>query len=103
MIRIIITYKLKKGVNIEDFKKYSLSTDQPIVNSFKEVEDFSVHIVTGTEGQLENAEIFEVIKIESWDAWNKIMESKDMEENLRIWNTLCDKSSIKVIYGNFIE
>lgn len=96
MITILATYKLKKSTSLKEFIKYSNTQDQPLFNSFNEVKDFSVYIVSGPNKDID---IFEIINVESWKIWEKLCETEKAKNNSEIWKTLCDEDSLKICYG----
>ncbi len=96
MITVLMTYKLKKGVTLEEFKEYSLSKDQPMLNSFEAVKDFSVYIVEGENNEID---VFEIIKVESKEEFDKLSKSQKVKENGKIWATYCNKESGKKFIG----
>lgn len=100
MQTIIMIYKLKKGVSIEEYKKFSLKTDQPFIISFKSIIDFSVNVI---EGPKKEWDVFEVIKIQSYKDWEKISESDEMKNHVLEWVKYADEASVKIFYGNKIE
>lgn len=100
MITVLVSYKLKEGVSINDYKKYSLSKDQPLVKSFDVIDDIAVYIVEKSSNEID---IFEVIKVKSLKDWKNLMGTPEMKENARIFETLCDKDTVKTFYGQLLN
>ena len=100
MITIIATYKLKKGVNMEDFIEFIKTKDIPLLNSFKEIDDFTVHLV---EGPNKDVDIFEVVKADSWKSWEKLSDKAEMKKHAQLWSTFGDGDTVKIYYGKKIE
>ena len=100
MITVIVTYKLRKGVDVEEYKKYVLKRDYPELRGYEEIEDFNTHIVRGPTNEID---IFEVVRVESWEKWQKLSEKKELQENIKIWESLADKSTLKEFYGEKLK
>ncbi|MEI7615221.1 MAG: hypothetical protein WCJ54_00800 [Actinomycetota bacterium] len=100
MITAIYIYCLKKGVSMEEYRKWSIERDQKTVKSFKGVEKFDVHIIEGPD---KRCDIFEVINVESWDRWKEITSSPEMEDIKFEHKQLVDRDSMTCFYGKIIE
>ena len=96
---MIMVYNLKDGVSLEDYKKFSLEVDQPLVNSFDAVKEFNVHFVLGPE---KIWDLFEVIKVDSYSAWDEISKGEIMKKHEKEWLKYVDENSVKLVYGEKI-
>lgn len=99
MQTMIMVYNLKNGSSIEDYRKFSLEVDQPLVKSFDVIKEFNVYVVKGPK---KIWEIFEVIKLDSYDAWEEITQTDKMKEHDREWKKYVDENSIKLVFGEEI-
>ena len=99
MQTILMVYNLKKGVNLEDYKEYSLKVDQPLVNNMKSVKEFNVFFVLGPEKVWD---IFETILIDDWDSFDRESQTDEMLEADREWREWIDEDSLKIVYGERI-
>jgi len=99
MQTMIMVYKLKKGISLEEYKKFSLEIDQPLVSGLKAVKKFNVHFVIGPE---KFWDIFEVIKLDSYKAWEEITETDKMKKHDKEWKKYVDSDSIKFVFGEKI-
>ncbi|MBC8390917.1 MAG: hypothetical protein ISS14_03235 [Actinobacteria bacterium] len=100
MITIIYAYSLKKDTDVEEFKKWSVEEDQKTVRSFKSVESFEVNLIKGLE---QNFNVFEVIKVDSWERWREINNLPEMKKLKPKFKEFVDKSSVVKFYGEKIE
>ena len=96
---MIMVYKLKKGISLEEYKKFSLEVDQPLVSSFEAVKEFNIHFVIGPE---KIWDIFEVIKLDSYKAWEEVTQTDEMKEHDKEWRKYVDEDSIKLVFGEKI-
>jgi hypothetical protein len=99
MQTMIMVYKLKKEVSFEKYKKFSLEIDQPLVNSFEAVREFDIHFVIGPK---KIWDIFEVIKVDSYNAWEEITQTDKMKNHDKEWKKYVDSASIKFVFGEKI-
>lgn len=100
MQTLIMLYNLQEGVSLEDYIDFSKKVDQPIVNSFDCIKDFAVHYVLGPD---KNCQIFEVIKIISWEEWEKFTQTDTIKKHEKEWLKYVNPDSVKISYGNRIE
>lgn len=98
MVELMIYYKLKKGVRIEDFIKYSREVDQPILNEQKGIVEVKVSEASKLEPDNSNPDfdIVENIFVESYERWLEIVDNDEMSENGEQWLKLCDVDSRQV-------
>ncbi len=99
MQTMIMVYKLRKGVSLGEYKKFSLEVDQPLVNSFEAVKEFNIYFVVGPE---KIWDIFEVIKVDSYEAWEKVTQTDEMKKHDKDWREYVNEDSIKFVYGEKI-
>ena len=95
----MMVYNLKKGIDTEDYKKYSLEVDQPLVNSLSSVREFNVYFVKGPE---KIWDIFETILIESWEEFDRETQTEEMVEADKEWHQWIDEDSLRIVYGDKI-
>lgn len=103
-MKVFTMHKLKKGVTMEDYKKWSREVDQKITLAQPGIRKFEVYEISGSEEGTPPFDIVEVIEAESWEALKKIENSEKMkkfleEEWMKKW---VDKDSLVNIYGRKI-
>jgi quinol monooxygenase YgiN len=103
MQKVFVMYKLKPGVKIEDYRKWSVSLDQKVTPFQPGCHRFEVYEIKGAEQGESPYQIVEDIDVESWEAWQKVVQSAGMKEVVTTWNDYGDASTLKVIYGNKIK
>ena len=103
MQKIFLMYNLKKGVSMEDYKKWSREVDQQITPKQEGVNKFEVYEIKGAEKGTPPCQIAEDIDVESWEKWQEVLKSKGMERVVREWNRYGDASTVVSIWGNKIE
>ena len=99
MITAIYLYNLRDNVDIEDYKKWSVECDQKTVNSFGGIKSFKVFI---NQDPGKKYDIFEVIRVESWERWVEIGRSPEMEKLKKQHKELVDRQSMIKLYGEEI-
>ncbi len=97
METVIMVYKLKKEVSPEEYREFSVKIDQPLVNGFEAVKGFDIHFVKGPE---KIWDVFEVIKVDNYKAWEEITQTEKMKKHDKEWKKYIDESSVILAYGN---
>jgi len=103
MIKVFVMYKLKSGVSIEDYWKWSIELDQKITPFQPGVYRFEVYAIEGAETGESPYQIVESIEVESFEQWQKVLKSEAMKEVVTTWPNYADESTTKLIYGNKIK
>lgn len=103
MEKIFVMYRLKPGVSIEDYRKWSVSLDQKVTPFQPGVHQFEVYEIKGAEKGESPYMIIEDVDVDSWDAWQKVVNSDEMKEVVETWSDYGDESTLKVIYGEKIK
>ena len=100
MKTVLMVYKLKRGVSIEEYKKWSREVDQPLINSFDVIKEFDIQCVVGPDKRWD---CFEIVKVESIEAFEKLMRSDVIKKQVEDFEMFADKDSIRLVYGEKIE
>ena len=102
MQKIFVMYKMKPGVSIEEYRKWSLGLDQKVTPFQPGVHRFEVYEIEGAEKGEPQYQIVEDVDVESWEAWQKVASSDAMKEVADTWGKYGDASTLHVIYGKKI-
>jgi hypothetical protein len=103
MQKVFVMYRLKPGVSIEDYKKWSVEVDQKITPFQPGCYRFEVYEIEGAEKGESPYQIVEDIDVESWESWQKVVASPGMKKVVESWGKYGDESTLKVIYGRKIK
>lgn len=103
MQRVFVMYKLKPGVSMDDYKKWSKEVDQKITPYQPGVKSFKVFEIKGAEKGTSPYRIVEDIEVESWEAWQKVVSGEGMKKVVTEWNNYGDADTLITVYGNQIE
>jgi len=103
MQKVFVMYKLKKGVSIEEYKKWSISLDQKVTPFQPGVYRFEVYEIQGAEKGESPYQIIEDIDVDSWEEWQKVVSSNEMKEVVQTWGKYGDETTLKVIFGRKIK
>jgi hypothetical protein len=94
MERIVALYRLKNGVSMAEYVKWSLETDQPITSTQPGVIQFDVYKVNASgEGSLK-FDVMEDVLVESWEAWEQVAKQPAMKKVADEWPVYCDGTSV---------
>jgi len=103
MEKVFVMYDLKKGVSIEDYKKWSRNVDQQITPNQPGCHKFEVFEILGSDGEgVPKFQIIELIEVDDWESWQQIVKSKGMGKVVTEWNNYGDENSLITIYGEKI-
>jgi hypothetical protein len=103
MQKVFVMYRLKPGVKIEDYRKWSKSLDQVVTPFQPGVHRFEVYEIEGAEKGESPYMIVEDIDVESWAEWQKVVASDAMKEVVDSWGNYGDESTLTVIYGKKVK
>jgi len=103
MERVFVMYKLKPGVSMSDYKKWSQKVDQKITPSQPGVKSFKVFEIKGAEGGTPPYQIVEDIEVGSWEAWQKVLKGEGMKKVMSEWPNYGDANSAVVVHGDQIK
>ena len=99
MTIIVLVYKIKEGVDIEDYKKWSIEEDQPLVKNYDIIKDFDVEVIVNSDGTWD---CLEIVKVDDIEAFEKLMKTDIFKKQWKKFLEFADESSIKTIYGKRI-
>jgi hypothetical protein len=103
MQKVFVMYRLKPGVDIEEYRKWSISLDQKVTPFEPGVHRFEVYEIEGAEKGQSPYQIVEDIDVESWEEWQKTMNGEGMKEVIETWGKYGDESTLVMIYGKKIK
>lgn len=99
--RIVYLYDLKKGVTMEEYRKFALA-DSKITPKQSGVLSFEAFEIHGTNRKDIRCTIMEVVNVSSYSQWRKVLKTKEMLANDEQLKNLIDESSILMWYGSNI-
>ena len=92
-------YRLKSGVKIDDYKKWSLEVDQKITPYQPGVKSFQVYEIN----RVENGAAYQILEdIDVEKAENYPPKTEAMDRVVAEWGKYCDASSVVTIHGQKI-
>jgi hypothetical protein len=96
-------FKLKPGVSIEAYKKFSREIDQKVISLQPGVKSFEAYEIKGAEKGEAPCQIVEAVEVESWEVWQKVLSNDAMKPVLKEWGKYGDENSVVPIYGEKIK
>jgi hypothetical protein len=96
--RLLNFYRLRDGVDIDAFKTWSRTVDQPTCNSMEACHSFTVHMVTGERMGERAFDVVEDIVIESYEAWEEATKSEAFAQVNREWPLWGVEESVISLY-----
>lgn len=104
MQKVFVMYKLRPGVSLEDYTRWSREVDQAITPSQKGCIRFEVYAIEGEEnGGEPQYQIVEDIEVESWDTWQKTLKGEGMAVVAEGFPEYADESTVQLIYGSRVQ
>ena len=101
--RIIYFYRLKDGVTIGDFWKWSIEKDLPITSAQPGVQKFETFELTSSGEGAAHYDVMEYIEADSYDAWSKVGKLPAMKEIAEAWPLYGDADSVLEVRLKKIE
>jgi REDY-like protein HapK len=98
---LVSMYNLKPGVSMEAYKKYSRELDQVVTPKQPGVRSFKIYEIKSTENEKPKYQIFEIIDVESWDAWQKVLKSDAFKQVVDEWPG--DPDTVHLVMGDKID
>lgn len=102
MHKVLVMYKLKKGVTIGQYKQWSREIDQRITPGQPGMIRFEVYEILGAEKGDPFVQIVEDIEVEDFHAWIETCKQPGMTYVQETISKLIDESTLQVIYGTRI-
>ncbi len=102
MQKVFVSYKLKKGVSLDQYKAWSREVDQRITPGQAGVIRFEVYAIEGAENGEPFCEIVEDIEVESYESFTKTVAGPGMSYILETIKDLVDESTMQTVYGSRI-
>lgn len=96
--RVFAFYRLKDGVDIDEYMEWSRRVDQPTCHRMKACHSFEVFIVRGEARGQGFYDIVEDIEVESWEAWQETLTSPEFAQVATEWPKYGDESSLMIVY-----
>jgi hypothetical protein len=96
MTEIFAYYNLKSDVNIEEYKQWSYSVDQPTCKSMDGCESFEVFLVKRVANGQVFYDVTEKIIATSWERWHEILKSPEFDQVNREWPNYGDAESLVI-------
>jgi len=103
MQKVFVMYKLKRGVKIEDYRKWSRTVDQTITPFQPGVYRFEPYEIKGAEKGESPYQIVEDIEVESFEVWQNVVKSEAMKRVVTEWAKYGDESTLIAIYGEKVK
>jgi hypothetical protein len=102
MQKVFVTYRLRQGVTLDQYKIWSREVDQRITPSQPGVIRFEVYAVEGAQSGEPYCDIVEDIEVDSYDAFAAILKSPGMSYCAETFPKFVDESTVRLIYGSRI-
>jgi hypothetical protein len=100
MEKIIMMYRLKDGVEMADYKRWSLEVDQKTTPYQPGVKSFHVYEI----GKVEGGSAYQILEdIDVDKAGDYPPKTEAMNRVVAEWGNYCDASSVITIHGQRIE
>lgn len=96
--RVYVMYRLKAGVSMDDYVRWSQEVDQPTTPHLGSITNFGVRRVTQRiEGPQPAFDIIEEIDVTSVAEWQEGLESQHMERVQAEWPEYADVETATIV------
>lgn len=102
-MKIIVLYRLRDGVSLDDYRRWSVDEDQPTLRSFDQISGFHVYEATAAEGSTADYSIVETIEVESASAWAEITEMDAVKALQPAFESYVDPASLCILQSEEIS
>jgi hypothetical protein len=72
-VSAVNTFRLRPGVDVEEFEKFSADLDRPTCLAFDVVLGFEVYLVEGEDGA--GTDVVEIMTVSSWPEWERVRDT----------------------------
>lgn len=101
MHKVFVMYRLRPGVTMDEYVRWSSEVDQRITPSQRGCIRFEVYAIDGSEDGSEPAyQIVEDIEVESWEVWQQTLQGEGMAVVANDFPKYADESTVQLIYGH---
>ena len=102
MQKIIVTYRLRPGVTLDQYKAWSCAVDQRITSCQPGVIRFEVYAVEGAQDGKPYCDIVEDIEVASYQAFEMALKGQGMRYCVETFPKFVDVSTVRLVYGSRI-
>lgn len=92
--RVFTLYRLNKGIDLEEFKRWSVAVDQPTCHRMESCNRFEVHLISGESTGKLQFDVIEDIEVESWEGWQRDQASEGFSQIREEWPRFGDGASL---------
>jgi hypothetical protein len=100
--KVFVFYNLKEGVDVEKYKEWSRTVDQPACNNLEICHKFEVFLIEGEASGKPFYQVAEDVEVESFEAWQAALQSEEFSHVMEQWPLYGDGDSAIVMYGEKI-
>jgi hypothetical protein len=100
--KVIMLYRLREDATLEDYLAWSRDVDQRVTPQQPAVHRFEPYLIEAEEDGATRYNIIEDLEVESWEAWQKALETTAMKPVVDGFKELVDESSVAVYRGTKI-
>ncbi|MEW5812859.1 MAG: hypothetical protein AB1925_25835 [Actinomycetota bacterium] len=95
-VSAINMFRLRPGVALADFERFSAELDRPVCLAFDVVLSFDVYLVDDPEP--DGADVIEVMTVTSWSLWQELLaDAPELKPVLARFGELVETSSITTV------
>jgi hypothetical protein len=95
-VHLCITYSLREGVSLAEFKRWSLEIDQPAIKALPGIRRYEICEVSGVEEGGDRPDIVEIVETDSEAAWAAVDEHPTMKDISReFFERICAEGTIR--------
>ena len=100
--KVFVFYNLNEGVDIEEYKEWSRTVDQPTCNESPVCHSIEIYLLECKTDGKSFYKVAESIEVESWEAWDVALKSKEFSKMSEEWPKFGNGESAIVVTGTKI-
>lgn len=97
-VSAINTFRLRPGVDAEQFERFSAELDRPTCLAFDVVLGFDVYLADGDGASEGRITVVEVMTVSSWTEWQRLLESApELKPVIERFDELVEPGSVSTL------
>jgi hypothetical protein len=95
---------LRRGIELDDFAKFSAEVDQPTLLAQDVVLGFDAYAITRRDESAPSVDIVEVMHVRSWSEWVEVRDNADaIKPVAEGFEQRVDPGTVRTLFGTRIE
>ncbi|CAN5447044.1 hypothetical protein BH11ACT7_BH11ACT7_22280 [soil metagenome] len=98
-IHAVNMFRLRPGVTLADFERFSAELDRPRCLAFDVVLGFEVYLAEKVDDDPSSPDVIEVMTVASWSEWEQVRDSApELKPVVQRFDELVEPASISTVF-----